>query len=85
MSEVALFHIKQAVERHEEALMEDLKEIKSLEGDVRELLNLMGLLGVFVQRPVSGMAEEQAAIEFDTRLRVLLQKHGIEKMNILAK
>ena len=32
----------------------------------------------FVPRPVSGMVEEKAAIEFETQLQAVLQKHGIE-------
>jgi len=50
-----------------------------LKTDVWELLNLVRLLDVFVQRPVSGMAEEKAGIEFETRLQAALQKHGIER------
>jgi hypothetical protein len=50
MNDVALIHLKYAVERHEDAPTEDVKQIKSLKDDLRELLNLMGLLRVFVQR-----------------------------------
>jgi hypothetical protein len=50
-----------------------------LQVDVGELANLMRLLAFFVPRPVSGMAEEKAAIEFETQLRAALQKHGIER------
>jgi hypothetical protein len=82
MNDVALIHLKYAVERHEDALTEDVKQIKSLKDDLRELLNLMRLLGVFVQRPVSGMEEEKAAIEFDTRLRAMLEKHGVARFEI---
>lgn len=82
MNDVALIHLKHAVERHEDALTEDEKQIKSLKNDLRELFNLMGLLGVFVQRPVSGTAEEKAAIEFDTRLRAMLEKQGAARFEI---
>ena len=67
------------MERHEDALTEDAKEIRELKTDVWELLNLVRLLQVSVKRPVSGMAEENAGIEFETRLQAALQKHGIER------
>jgi hypothetical protein len=41
--------------------------------------NLVRLLAAFVPRPFSGMVEEKAAIEFETQLRAVLQKHGIER------
>ena len=47
--------------------------------DVWELANLMRLLALVVPRPVSGIAGEKAAIEFETQLRGALQKHGIER------
>jgi hypothetical protein len=59
--------------------MEDAKEIRRLKVDGWELANLMRLLAMFVPRPVSGMAEEKEAIEFETQLRATLQKHGIER------
>jgi hypothetical protein len=47
------------VERHEEAVMEDAKEIRRLKVDVWELSNLVRLLAAFVPRPVSGMVEKR--------------------------
>jgi hypothetical protein len=67
------------VKRHEDALLEDAKEIRGLKVDAWELSNLVRLLAAFVPRPVSGMAEEKAAIEFETQLQAVLQKHGIER------
>ena len=67
------------VKRHEDALLEDAKEIRGLKVDVWELSNLVRLLATFVPRPVFGMVEEKAAIEFETQLQAVLQKHGIEK------
>jgi hypothetical protein len=58
---------------------EDAKEIRGLKVDVWELSNLVRLLAAFVPRPVSGMVEEKAAIEFETQLHAVLQKHGIER------
>jgi hypothetical protein len=66
------------VERHEEAVMEDAKEIRRLKVDVWELSNLVRLLAAFVPRPVSGMVEKKAAIEFETQLQAVLQEIGIE-------
>jgi hypothetical protein len=66
------------VKRHEDALLEDAKEIRGLKVDVWELSNLVRLLAAFVPRPVFGMVEEKAGIEFETQLRAVLQKHGIE-------
>jgi hypothetical protein len=45
---------------------------------VWELSNLVRLLADFVPRPVSGMVEEKAAVEFEMQLQAVLQKHGIE-------
>ena len=66
------------VKRHEDALMEDAKEIRELKVDVWELSNLVRLLAAFVPRPVSGRVEEKVAIEFETQLQAVLQKHGFE-------
>jgi hypothetical protein len=77
MNEKDFINLMHAVERHEDAITEDAKEIRELKADVRELLNLIRLLDAFVQRPVSGMAEQKSAIEFSTRLRAMLQKHGM--------
>jgi hypothetical protein len=79
MNEKDFINLIHDVERHEDAVTEDAKEIRELKTDVWELLNLVRLLDVFVQRPVSGMAEEKAGIEFETRLQAALQKHGIER------
>ena len=67
------------VKRHEDALMEDAKEIRGLKVDVWELSNLVRLLAAFVPRPASGMVEEKGTIEFETQLQSVLQKHGIER------
>ena len=52
-------------ERHENAVMEDAKEIRRLKVDVWGLSIFARLLAVFVPRPVSGMVEENAAIELN--------------------
>jgi hypothetical protein len=74
MNEKDFINLMRDVERHEDAVMEDAKEIRGLKVDVWELSNLVRLLAAFVPRPVSGMA----AIEFETQLQAVLQKHGIE-------
>jgi len=79
MNEKDFMNLIQDVERHEDAVTEDAKEIRGLKVDVWELANLMKLLAAFVPRPVSGMVEKKAAIEFETQLRAALQKHGIER------
>jgi len=71
INEKDFINLMHPVERHEDAITEDVKEIVELKADVRELLNLIRLLDAFVQRPVSGMAEEKSAIEFSTRLRAI--------------
>jgi hypothetical protein len=53
-----------------------------LKVDVWELSNLVRLLAAFVPRPVSGMVEEKAAIEFETQLQAVLQKHGFESCTL---
>jgi hypothetical protein len=67
------------MERLENELTEDAKRIKALEDDLREVLNLMRLIGALMQSTASGMAEEKAAIEFETQLKAALQKHGLER------
>jgi hypothetical protein len=62
MNDEDFLELRHNLERHENAITEDAKEIAA-----------------FVPRPVSGMAEEKAAIEFETQLRATLQKHGIER------
>ena len=79
MNEKDFITLMHDVKRHEDALMEDAKEIRGLKVDVWELSNLVRLLAAFVARPVSGMVEEKAAIEFETQLQAVLQKHGIER------
>jgi hypothetical protein len=78
MNEKDLINLMRDVERHEDAVVEDAKEIRRLKVDVWELSNLVRLLAAFVPRPVSGMVGEKAAIEFETQLQAILQKHGIE-------
>jgi hypothetical protein len=78
MNEKDFITLMHDVKRHEDAVMEDAKEIRGLKVDVWELSNLVRLLAAFVPRPVSGMVEEKAAIEFETQLQAVLQKHGIE-------
>jgi hypothetical protein len=78
MNEKDFINLMRDVERHEDTVMEDAKEIRGLKVDVWELSNLMSLLAAFVPRPVSAMVEEKAAIEFETQLQAVLQKHGIE-------
>ena len=79
MNEKDFINLIHDVKRHEDAVTEDAKEIRELKVDVWELSNLVRLLAAFVPRPVSGMVEEKAAIEFETQLRAVLQKHGIER------
>jgi hypothetical protein len=79
MNDEDFLELRHNLELHENAITEDAKEIKRLKVDVWELANLMRLLAMFVPRPVSGMAEEKAAIQFETQLRAALQKHGIER------
>jgi hypothetical protein len=79
MNDEDFLELRHNLERHENAITEDAKEIRRLKVDVWELANLMRLLAAFVPRPVSGMAEEKAAIEFETQLRATLQKHRIER------
>ena len=80
MNEKDFMNLINDVERHENAVTEDAKEIRGLKVDVWELSNLVRLLAAFVPRPVSGMVEEKAAaIEFETQLHAVLLKHGIER------
>ena len=58
--------------------MEDAKEIRGLKVDVWELSNLVRLLAAFVPRPVFGMVEEKAAIEFETQLQAVLRERHAE-------
>ena len=79
MNEKDFITLMHDVKRHEDALMEDAKEIRGLKVDVWELSNLVRLLAAFVARPVSGMVEEKTVIEFETQLQAVLQKHGFER------
>jgi hypothetical protein len=79
MNEKDFMNLIHDVKRHEDAVTEDAKEIRGLKVDVWELSNLVKLLAAFVPRPVSGMVEKKAAIEFETQLHAVLQKHGIER------
>lgn len=51
-------------------------EIRELKKDVTELSNLLRILAGFVQMPAAGTEEEKAAIEFETRLGAILDKHA---------
>ena len=55
MNEKDFINLLRDVERHEDAVVEDAKEIRRLNVDVWELSNLVRLLAAFVPRPVSGM------------------------------
>jgi hypothetical protein len=79
MDEIDFIELQHDVERLEGALTEDLKEIKALKADLREVLGLMRLLGAFFERPVFGTMPENPAEEFEKRLKAMLEKHGIEK------
>jgi hypothetical protein len=60
----------------EKQLSDYATEIRTLKGDVRELLDLVRLLASFVQYPASGTEEEKMAIEFESRLEGALEKHA---------
>ena len=60
----------------EKQLSDYATEIRTLKGDVRELLDLVRLLASFVQYPASGTEEEKIAIEFESRLEGTLEKHA---------
>ena len=51
-------------------------EITELKKDVIELLTLLRLLSSLVQMPESGTEEEKTAIEFETRLGAVLDRHS---------
>jgi hypothetical protein len=55
MNEKDFINLMRDVERHEDTVMEDAKEIRRLKVDVWELSNLVRLLAAFVPRPVSGI------------------------------
>jgi hypothetical protein len=52
MNEKDFINLIHDVERHEDAVTEDAKEIRELKVDVWELSNLVRLLAAFVPRPV---------------------------------
>jgi hypothetical protein len=79
MDETDFIELRHDVERLENALAEDLNQIKALKADLQEVLSLMRLLGIFFQRPVFGTAQENPAEEFEKRLKAMLEKHGIER------
>lgn len=79
MAEDELINLRHDVDRHEEAVTQDGKDIALLKGDVREFLHLIRLLDVFVLRQTPGIEVEKAQIEFSTRLRNMLEKHEMAK------
>ena len=60
----------------EKQLSDCATEIRTLKGDVRELLDLVRLLASFVQYPASGTEQEKIANEFESRLEGALEKHA---------
>jgi hypothetical protein len=50
-------------------------EIMELKKDVTEILDLLRILSGFVQMPEPGTEEEKTAIEFETRLGTVIDKH----------
>jgi hypothetical protein len=60
-------------------LVNHATEIRELKEDLRELFDLVRMLAGFVSMPVSGTEEEKAAIEFETRLGAILEKHARER------
>lgn len=58
MDEDDLLNLQHAVSRHEDAATQDAKDIAELKVDVKELLNLVRLLSVFVSgsAPTRGLA-----------------------------
>jgi hypothetical protein len=61
------------------ALVQLSTEIRELKTDMREVLNLMRLLGSVFQRPVFGTVKGNPVDEFEKRLTAMLEKHGIER------
>jgi len=51
-------------------------EISGLKTDVRELVHLVEDLAALVQMPPAGTEEEKVAIQFEARLRGILEKHS---------
>jgi hypothetical protein len=66
-------------EGQEAALIGLSTELKELKTDVREMLNLMRLVGAFFRKPVFGTVEENPEKEFEKRLGAILEKHGIPR------
>jgi hypothetical protein len=59
--------------RNEDNLSTEIRELKK---DVTELSELLRILAGFVQMPATGTEEEKSAIEFETRLAAILEKHA---------
>jgi hypothetical protein len=59
--------------RNEDNLSAEIRELKK---DVTELSELLRILAGFVQMPATGTEEEKSAIEFETRLAAILEKHA---------
>jgi hypothetical protein len=58
--------------RSEDHLSTDIMELK----DVTEILYLLRILSSFVLMPEPGTEEEKTAIEFETRLGTMIDKHA---------
>ena len=71
--------MKDFQEDQEVALVQLSTEIRELKTDMREVLNLMRLLGAVFQRPVFGAVKGNPVDEFEKRLKAMLEKHGIER------
>ena len=69
MNEKDFINLMHDVKRHQDAVMEDAKEMRRLKIDVWELSNLVRLLAAFVPRPVSGMVEEKAELNSERSYR----------------
>jgi hypothetical protein len=73
--EKQLAHAEGVQEDEQRRAVDFSTEIKELKDDVRETLHLVRLLASLVQMPAPGAAEENSAIEFETRLGAMLAKH----------
>jgi hypothetical protein len=60
----------------ESRLADCTAEISDLKKDVRELVHLVEYLASFVEMPASGTEEERVALEFESRLGAILEKHS---------
>jgi hypothetical protein len=80
MNERDFINLIHDVQRHEDAVTEDAKQIKELKGDVWELVNLVRLMDAFMQRQlVGGILQDKAEVEFRNRLMAILAKYGVER------